>query len=259
MITLLNGEEWFEADILKRMDDDSFYYGHLGKHALSSSSLKKLLQSPRAYRSSLNYSESSQALRDGRLIHLSVLEPHRLKDLIVVEGTKARKEYKDAVEEHGEHMVYTESEMSNAYWIADAVNKNNEASFLLEGCDFEVSGVGMIQGLPFRAKADAITVSRNTIVDLKTTSANIDDWHWEAKKYNYGLQAALYMKIFGATEFIFLVVNKSSKDIGIFECGDSFISNGQSAIDFAIDTYKYYFGKEDSDQLINNYVHRGIL
>jgi hypothetical protein len=44
MITLLNGEEWQEADILKRMDDDSFYYGHLGKHALSSSSLKKLLQ-----------------------------------------------------------------------------------------------------------------------------------------------------------------------------------------------------------------------
>ena len=149
--------------------------------------------------------------------------------------------------------------MSSAYWIADAVTKNNEASFLLEECSFEVSGVGMIQGLPFRAKADAITSSRKTIIDLKTTSVNIDDWRWDAKKYQYNLQAALYMQVFGATEFIFLVVNKSSKDIGIFDCSDSFISDGQSAIDFAIKTYKYYFGKEDSDRLINNYVHRGIL
>jgi len=60
MITLLNGEEWQEADILKKMEDDSFYYGHLGKNALSSSSLKKLLQSPKAYQASLRGSDNSQ-------------------------------------------------------------------------------------------------------------------------------------------------------------------------------------------------------
>ena len=35
MITLLNGEKWDEKELLSKMDDDSFYYGHLGKHALS--------------------------------------------------------------------------------------------------------------------------------------------------------------------------------------------------------------------------------
>lgn len=260
MITLLNGEEWQEADILKRMEDDSFYYGHLGQHALSSSSLKKLLQSPRAYRNSLRYSNSSsQALRDGRLIHLSVLEPEKVKDLIVIEGTKAKKEFKEATEEYGEHMVYTESEMNNAYWIADAVLKNNEASFLLQGCDYEVAGIDMIDGIAFRAKADAISKDRKIIVDLKTTSANIEDWKWEAKKYNYGLQAALYLHIFGASQFIFLVVNKSSKDIGIFECGEMFLEQGELDIQTGIFGYKEYFMKENSDELIDNYVFRGLL
>ena len=73
------------------MDDDSFYYGHLGQHALSSSSLKKLLQSPKAYQKSLRFSDTGQALRDGRLIHLNILEPHKINDLIVINGTKAKK------------------------------------------------------------------------------------------------------------------------------------------------------------------------
>ena len=259
-IKLLNGEEWDKEEILKRMEDDSFYYGHLGQYALSSSSLKKLLQSPRAYRNSLRYSDnSSQALRDGRLVHLSILEPEKVKDLIVIEGTKAKKEYKDAVAEHGDHMVYTESEMNNAFWIADAVLKNNEASFLLQGCDYEISGVDMIEDIAFRAKADAISKDRSVIVDLKTTSANIEDWKWEAKKYNYGLQAALYMHIFNSIEFIFLVVNKSTKDIGIFDCSSSLIEKGQEDFYRAIDIYKEYFTKDNSNELIDNYVFRGLL
>jgi hypothetical protein len=259
MITLLNGEEWQEADILKRMDDDSFYYGHLGKHALSSSSLKKLLQSPRAYQASLRQSDSSQALRDGRLIHMSILEEHKLKDLIVTEGTKAKKEYKDAVAEHGEHMVYTESEMTNAYWVADAVHANAEAMYLLNDCDYEIPAITMIDGIAHRAKADAITKDRKVIIDLKTTSSDIDDFKWSAKKFSYGLQAALYKRIFNVEEFIFLVVQKDTKDIGIFTCSDEFLDNGNSAINFAIDTYKYYFMQPNSSELIKNYVVRGIL
>ena len=259
MITLLNGEEWQEADILKRMDDDSFYYGHLGKYALSSSSLKKLLQSPRAYQSSLRMSDNSQALRDGRLIHMSILEEHKLKDLIVTEGTKAKKEFKDAVAEHGEHMVYTESEMNSAYWVADAVHSNEEAMYLLNDCDYEVPAVAMIDGIAHRAKADAITKDKRIIIDIKTTSSDVNDFHWSAKKYQYNLQAALYKRIFGAEEFIFLVVQKDTKDIGIFECSDEFIHNGNNAVDFGIKTYKYYFMQPNSSELIKNYVVRGIL
>ena len=259
MITLLNGEEWQEADILKRMEDDSFYYGHLGQHALSSSSLKKLLQSPRAYQSSLRYSESSQALRDGQLVHLSILEKHKLKDLVIIEGTKARKEFKDAVAEHGEHKVFTESEVNNAYWIADAVHSNQEAMFLLSGCDYEVPGVAMIEGIAHRAKADAITKDRSVIIDIKTTSSDISEFKWSAKKFNYALQASLYLKIFGAQEFIFLVVQKDTKDIGIFTCSDEFLSYGAVDVQAGIQIYKDFFLQPNSDELIKNNVIRGVL
>ena len=260
MITLLNGEQWQEADILKRMEDDSFYYGHLGHHALSSSSLKKILQSPKAYQKSLRFSDTGQALRDGRLVHMSILEPHKIKDLIVINGTKAKKEFKDAVEEHGEHMVYTESEMQSAYWVADALNNNAEAKFLIDDCDYEIPGVGMLDGLAFRAKADALSKDGRRIIDIKTTSSDINDFHWSAKKYQYDLQAALYLELFeSAVEFIFLVINKDTKDIGIFECSEQFIQNGRNAVEHGINTYKYYFMQDNSDELIKNHVIRGIL
>jgi hypothetical protein len=259
MIKLLNGEEWQEAEILKRMDDDSFYYGHLGKHALSSSALKKLLHSPKAYQASLRMSDSSQALRDGRLVHLSILEKHKLKDLVIINGTKAKKEYKDAVAEHGDHMVYTESELNNAYWIADAVHSNADASYLLSDCDYEVAGVGMIDGLPFRAKADAISKDRSVIIDVKTTSSDVVDFKWSAKKFNYALQARLYLDIFKAKEFIFLVIDKNTKDIGIFTCSEEFLEGGASDIEAGIAVYKNFFLQPNSEDLIKNNVIRGVL
>jgi len=259
MITLLNGEEWQEADILKKMEDDSFYYGHLGQHALSSSALKKLLDGPNAYRKSLRMSDDSQPLRDGQLVHMHILEPHKVKDLIVVEGTKAKKEFKEATQEFGSHRVFTKSEVDNAYWIAEALHNNAEASFLIDDCDYEIPGVAMIQDLPFRGKADVISKDRKRIIDIKTTSASVHDFKWSAKKYSYNLQAALYLEIFGATEFIFLVIDKGTKDIGIFEVSSEFLKNGQNAIDFAIKNYKYYFAQPNSEELIKNYVVRGIL
>jgi len=48
-IKLLNDEIFKKEDILKKMMNDEFYYGYLGKNALSSSASKKLLDSPYAY------------------------------------------------------------------------------------------------------------------------------------------------------------------------------------------------------------------
>ena len=76
MITLLNGEQWDREAILAKMHDDDFYYGHLGKHAMSSSSIK-LLQSPKSYYNITTYGDEkdSKALQIGTLIHTMILEP----------------------------------------------------------------------------------------------------------------------------------------------------------------------------------------
>ena len=257
MIQLLNGELWEEKAILKEMLEDPFYYGHLGKYALSSSAAKKLIESPKAYAKSLRMSSDSQALRDGRLVHLSVLEEHRLNDLVIVDGTKASKAFKGAVEEHGKEMVYTESELNNAKWISKAVKECNDAWHLLDGCSFEKPAIKMLDGLAFRGKADAM--KGKTIIDLKTTSGGLAKFKWSAKNFSYDLQAALYLHLFDADEFIFLVVDKDTKDIGIFECSGQFIQNGLDKIDMAIEGYKHFFIDTDPMDSVRNYVVKDVL
>ena len=249
MITTFDNKQWEYIDIIERMYDDEFYYGYLGSNALSSSSAKKLLQSPKAYLKSLNVNQDAQPLRDGRLVHLSVLEPHKIKDLTIVEGSKATKGFKEAVLDLGSANVYTRSEFNNANKIADAVLKCSEVTSLLQGAEFEVPQAKMIDGLPFRGKADIL--KDNVVIDLKTTS-DITKFRWSAKHFSYDLQAALYLKMFEADEFIFVVVDKDSKDIMICDCSDEFINNGLVKLDRAIEQYKYFF--QDEIPNLDNYV-----
>lgn len=257
-IKLLNGQTWDSRELLKQMDDDSFYYGYLGRCALSSSSVKKLLQSPKSYWLSLKFSESHQAFRDGRLIHLFALEPHKVDELIITEGTKARKEFKDAVKEHGDQMVYTESEVKQAKRVAEAMENNREVKMLLSDMEYEVPGIGVIDDIPFRAKADAISKDRKLIVDLKTTN-DIYSFPWSARKYKYALQAELYRRIFNADDFVFLVIDKGTLDIGIYDCSDDFFNEGYDDLLRGIYTYKEHFYNENFEELLNDYVIRGIL
>lgn len=254
MITTFDNKQWEYIDIIERMYDDEFYYGYLGSNALSSSSAKKLLQSPKAYLKSLNVNQDAQPLRDGRLVHLSVLEPHKVKDLTIVEGSKATKAFKQAVLDLGSANVYTRSEFNNANRIANAVLKCSEVTSLLQGAEFEVPQAKMIDGLPFRGKADIL--KDNVIIDLKTTS-DITKFRWSAKHFSYDLQAALYLKMFEADAFIFVVVDKDSKDIMICDCSDEFINNGLVKLDRAIEQYKYFF--QDEIPNLDNYVTHETL
>ena len=124
MITLLNNEVWGVDEILVQMVQDEFYYGHLGQHALSSSSLKLILKSPKTYRNVLKYGQAeSKALTDGKLLHWLVLEPHKMDDLKIVDATtKNTKVYKEAKAQYGE--VYLRKEVDGAERLADAVLSN---------------------------------------------------------------------------------------------------------------------------------------
>lgn len=253
-IKLLNGYEFKVSEIIPKMYDDSFYYGYLGQHALSSSSCKKLIESPKSYATSLTEgSPDSQALRDGRLTHLCVLEPHRLKEFTFVDGTKASKSFKLTAEELGKDLVYTNLELNKAQKIAKAVLANEEASALLSGCEFEIPAIGEFMGLPFRGKADA--KKGTTIIDLKTT-ANIQDFEYSAKKYSYDLQAALYLDLFNADDFIFLVVDKRTLDVGVYTITAGFIDSGLQKLQEATDAYKNYIM---SDYDLEQYTFYGEL
>ena len=254
MITTFDNKQWNKEELLDNMYDDSFYYGYLGKNALSSSSIKTLLSSPKTYYFTTKYGSSeTQALRDGKLFHTMILEPEKLNDIIFVEAaTKASKEYKLAKETGKE--VYTNTEKKAAERLCDALLRNEAVKEYLTKAEYEVPQIAMIDGVPIRAKADIL--KGNTIIDLKTTTG-IKDFRYSADKYSYDLQAWLYKEMFGVENFVFIAIDKGSLDIAIFECSDEFYAKGKAKFEQGVSNYKHFFQTEGVD--LDQYVLRGVL
>jgi hypothetical protein len=254
-ITLLDGSVWDKQELLEKMNDDSFYYGYLSGAALSSSSLKLLLDSPKTYYNVTKYgNEESQALRDGWLFHTSILEPEVFSSQIFVDvQSKNTKAYKEAVAEHGK--VFTLKEKNDAERMADAFLRNTKAVELIRDCEFEVPAIDNVLGFPFRGKADVL--GKNRIVDLKSTS-DIKAFPYSAKKYSYDVQCFLYSHLFGIDykDFVFLVLDKKSLDIAIYHCSEEFYHSGEQKVEKALEVYDTYFLQAaDLDQ----YYLEGIL
>jgi len=244
-IKLLNNEEFKVKDILAKMDDDSFYYGYLGKNALSSSMCKSLLESPEAYANKLKEppkAKEPQPFRDGRLIHLLALEPHRIEELTIIDSTKGSNLYKLAVEEKPAQSVYTRAELNRCQEIADAVLDNQQYKKLVKDAEFEIPAIANYNGLPFRGKADILLAG--VVCDIKTTS-DISTFEQAALLYNYDLQAALYLELFESFEFKYAVVDKRSKEVGFFEFNDDFIRGGYEKLDIATENYYKYLENKD--------------
>lgn len=249
MITTFDNKKWENDDILSLMDNDEFYYGYLGKQALSSTSFKQILSDFDEFllaREGLGKVIPKQALRDGRLIHLAVLEPHRLNDLTIIDSTKGSKLYKNAVAERNDAEVYTTREMNKCIPLADNVAKDFDSFMLLDGAVNEVSGIMMLEGLPVRGKADILRKDDNHIIDLKTTS-DASRFEQSIDMWGYDLQGALYLKMFNCDRFSFIVLDKITGEVSHRELTKEELTRGQAKLDKAIKIYKDYDSKRGSN------------
>lgn len=256
MITLLDGTQHNREELIEQMHSDEFYYGYLSKAALSSSSLKLLLTSPKTYYNVTKYGNpESQALRDGWLFHTAILEPDVFASQIFVDvESKNSKAYKLAKEEHGK--VFTRKEKQDAERLADAFLRNEKALKLIQDAEFEVPMIGDVMGMPFRAKADVL--GKNRIVDLKTTTDLKNSFKYSAQKYSYDVQCYLYCELFGIPydSFTFVAIDKKSLDVGIYHCSKEFYEKGKEKVAEAIKIYDTFFLQGiDLDQ----YYLEGIL
>ncbi len=254
-IKLLDNKYYDRAELLKRMLDDEFYYGELNTLALSSSSLKQLLSSPKTYNFSLKYgSEESAALRAGALFHWAILEPEKFASQKFVDvQSRNTKKFREAKEEFGK--VFTAKERSEAERLVDAFYRNEHAKELITKADFEIPAIDNVLGMPFRGKADVLGTNR--IVDLKTTT-DIKGFSYSANKYGYDVQCYLYCNLFKKEykDFHFLVLDKGSLDIGIFNCSEEFYYRGEEKVEKALDLYNKFF-IEGAD--LDNYCLTGEL
>lgn len=257
-IVTLDGKFWDEDAILKQMDNDEFYYDYLGKNALSSSSIKLLNKSPKAYDKSLRFgSKRTSAMTAGWLLHLALFEPDKFGHLSWVDAsTKNTKIYKEAFANNP--MTFLQKEYDETIRLADAIYCNSEAAQLIEGLEYEKPAIGNIMHLPFRAKADAINEGE-MIVDLKTTTGLSEGaFIYNAKKYGYQSQVYIYCTLFGIDykDFVFLCIDKDTKDIGVYNVSEEFYYEGERLVESGVSAYNQWIG---SNADLNQHIIKGIL
>jgi len=245
---------------VEKFKDDSQYYADT--KYLSNSNIGRMMEDVHTFKKYLDGEYEYPANPNfvvGRLVHTAVLEPEKYTDFKVVAVKDRRsKGYKDAVEEHGYDWVVTEPEHLMAQEIKQNIENNDKLSEMLVFAQTEVPFTKSINGVDCKGKVDAVTEidGKKVIIDLKTTGKPVSQFARSARSFDYDRQAAMYLELTGADEFIFLVANKETRSLGIFTCSDSFINNGSHKLNFAVDMYKELFisGGYSSD-----YLHLGEL
>jgi hypothetical protein len=247
-IKLLDGKAWDKDELLNRMVDDSFYYGYLSKAALSSSASKDLLKSSKSYYKSLSRKQKeTQALREGRLFHTLVLEPETIQHKYELVSNERRDASVRKIQSLADREVILQKEYNFMKALMNNVVDCVDAFDLIQGGLAEVPAIGMINDIPFRGKADYL--KSDHIVDLKTT-VSLDGWLWTAKnKWHYDMQAYIYKELFNVSRFTFLVVEKISGEIAIFETTAESFESGRQKVQTVTDRYKRSFLNKNESEI----------
>ena len=82
-------------------------------------------------------------------------------------------------------------------------------------------------------------VTNDWLYDIKTTS-NLKGFRHSFFTYNYDSQAFIYSKMF-QKPMRFIVIEKKTGCIGLFDVSDNSYTKGQEKVEQAEDNYKKYF------------------
>ena len=231
-----------ESDVLKKLEIDEYYYGDFGKKYLSNSDISTLLTNPLALGQP---QKPIPAFLVGGYFHTAILEPEKLKKFKIVKSTtRNTKAYKEI---SGGELCLLQHEVDKIELMTERVLANNVCRDLIRGInvDYERPGITELEGLNWKGKADIVNHDEKLIIDLKTT-ADLNKFRWSAFKYNYDSQAYIYSKLFGY-EFVFIVIDKTTHNIGIFDCSPEFYARGADKVQRASEQYKLFYQSEDFD------------
>ena len=251
---LLDNTTADKQELLTKMLDDGFYYTVMGlDKCLSYSSIKWLLKSPKWFDYKRRKPDpETQALRDGRLVHAEILEPQKYETFNFVDvSSKNTKKWKLAVEESGKANTFTLKEKYMNSRVSTAFLQNDRAVSFLSGAETEVPALELIHNIPVRGKAD-IYKAGEFVADVKTTNDGVksvdlkgggvtNQFKFTISKYDYDLQAYLYTQLFNVPDFWWLVVDKTTTDIGIFKASAETLESGRLKLQAAMQIYEAFF------------------
>jgi len=226
-----------------KLRSDEHYYGEYGQQFLSNSNISTLLKNPLALHEPR---PNSPAFLVGGYFHTAILEPHKLKSFKIVEASNRNtKAYKEI---SGGEMCLLKSEKDQVDLMTEVLLDNDVCRGLIRGSsvEYETPGVTTLFGNQWKGKADIINHDEKLIIDLKTT-ADIDKFRWSASKYNYDSQSYIYSNLFHGYEFLFMVIDKTTKQIGLYDCSPEFLKRGENKVEAASEQYDLFFKNDNFD------------
>ena len=231
-----------KQQILQKLCNDEDYYGDFGNQFLSNSHIGKLLKDP------LNVfkpSKRTPAFAVGGYFHTCILEPDKLESFKVIKSkTRNTKEYKEL---SGGEICLLEHDVDGILLMRDTVMANDICKDLIRGLqtEYEQPGIIDLYDNKWKGKADIVNHEEKLIIDLKTTG-DIDRFKWSASKFNYDSQAYIYSKMFGY-EMLFIVIDKTTNQIGMFDCSPEFYERGEDKVRRASEAYDLFYKTKDFD------------
>ena len=234
-----------KKQILKRLRNDEDYYGDFGKQFLSNSDIYYLLNNPLKFQQPF---EPSPAFLVGGYFHTAILEPDKLEKFKVIKSsTRNTKTYKEI---SGGELCLLQQEVDEIELMRDKVMENDICADLIMGTDgklndFEVPMIKELEGMTWKGKADIVNHNEKLVIDLKTTS-DINKFKNSAYRFNYDSQAFIYSSMFGY-EFLFIVIDKKTHQLGMFDCSPRFYESGQDKVRRAVEAYDLFYKNKDFD------------
>jgi len=237
--------------ILQKLKIDEHYYGTFGNQYLSNSNISTLLNNPLQLGAP---SKPNPNFLVGGYFHTAILEPEKLASFKIVEATSRNtKAYKEIT---GGEMQLLQSEADNTNLMVDKLMANDICRDLIRGTgidkdaintliEYEIPNIKEIEGVMWKGKADIINHEERLVIDLKTTG-DIDRFQWSAKKFNYDSQAYIYSQLFGY-EMLFIVIDKKTHQIGMFDCSPKFYETGKDKVKKAVEVYDLFYKTDDFD------------
>ena len=229
-----------KKNIIAKLKDDTHYYGDFGKKYLSNSDISTLLTNPLALGQP---SKPSSAFLVGGYFHTAILEPDKLKKYKVIPATtRNTKMYKEM---SGGELCLLQHEVDHIELMTEKMMSNDVCKNLIQSdwCEYELPGVDQVGKYMWKGKADIVNHADKLVVDIKTT-ADIQKFKNSAYRYNYDSQAYIYQTLF-SYEMVFIVIDKTTHQLGVFDCSPEFIASGKDKVDRAEDAYELFYKTKD--------------